>query len=513
MSAKRRKVDAVVTPRSTTRGIAAFTRTTKALASSGAKDVLMKNAIADSPISVAVGGKRKLQAVEIVVEESVAEEIEIDHTSEEATAILNTTADDTPATVRRSERAIRPLPQRRVTAARTPKTPYRKAAQPSSPIPTPGSVQTPTNGLQGLLDKFFLPSSPASVSAADICDESDAPANGSSQATSVAPQDELPTELQDMINLHSSFLTALTLHYAHNGTHTPCDLRQLLPNIARCWGKRAVTLLDIKRILGILNRHAPSASQSTLADLSLSDYGQGKICIDIRTSGRQGRIAKPLDENAMNAAFIANLELLWADADTANATEFVKGLEMEEVRMCASVAKMSPLLAKGQRRLEDLRYGLVTKKLEDEAKAAEAAKDVEMMSPGTKKPTLLERLRMKAEASKNAPPPLTKEELARRAALGRLEEVVAVLHLLSTSSSVGQARISFTLPTIIGKLKDSFKTPIAKSEAELCVRVLCELAPEWCKLVKMGRGEAIVVSVKLKPSDADMAERVRKALA
>lgn len=537
---KRRKVDTTTTPRServATRGIAAFARTTKAQAHVAGKEVLEKNAVANG--TVEIGAKRKLDSVVEVSGISV----DVEETIREATAILDRAAatplpssqpSQSDAVKTKQQRAIRPLPKRSCTYLQhllqhPPKTPARQIKKAESPVQTPGSVETPTNGLRGLLDNFFLPSSPKNGT--PIRCDSPLSTLESSQSSLDTDKGALgtaqwPQELTDLCNLHSSFLTALTLHYAHNGTHTPCDIRQLCPNIARCWGKRAVVLTDIKRILGILNHHPHKSSQTAkvdkedskpLAKLSISDYGYSKLCIEIRTVGRLGRMAKPLDENAMNSLFTSNLTALWVDAETVNIKEFLQGLPMEEVHLCASVSKMSPLLAKGQRRLEDLRFGMVVKKREEAEQAKIKAEEKENMDAmvvdgqtPAKKLSLLERLRMKAEEKKSAPPPMSKEELERRAALGRLEEVVAVLTLLSTGTSVGQARVSFTLPTVLGKLKDSFKTPIAKSEAEMCIRLLSgEIAPEWCKLVKMGRGEAIVMSTEARPTDEVFAERIK----
>ena len=529
---KRRKVDATTTPRAT-RSIAVFARTTKGQALVVGKDVLNRNAVADGVVAATVGGKRKIESVETEIDTNEIH-VDVEETIREAAAILDAAAntslpssqpEETPASEGRQKRAIRPLPRRAGTSIRDlrhpPKTPARQIKKVESPPHTPGSVQTPTNGLRGLLDDFFLPSSQKATTESSPI-KVDSPTTKSAHDTDegAASTAQWPQELTDLQNMHSSFLTALTLHYAHNGTHTPCDIRQLCPNIARCWGKRAVVLNDIKRILGVLN-HAPTKSSQaqenpskTLAKLSLSDYGYSKLCIEIRTVGRLGRMAKPLDEVAMNALFTTHLEALWADADTINIAEFMRSLPVEEVRQCASASKMSPLLAKGQRRLEDLRFGMVVKRqVEEDAKQAKIKQEEDdekenlegdkmAVDTPVKKLSLLERLKLKAEEKKNAPPPLSKEELARRAALGRLEEVVAVLTLLSTGTSVGQARVSFTLPTVLGKLKDSFKTPLARSEAETCIRLLSEeVAPEWCRIVKMGRGEAIVLSTEVRPTD------------
>ena len=93
-----------------------------------------------------------------------------------------------------------------------------------------------------------------------------------------------------------------------------------------------------------------------------------------------------------------------------------------------------------------------------------------------------------------------------------MEEVVATLTQLSTSSSAGQSRVSFTLPTVVVSLKDSFRSPISAKEAEDCVRLLAgEIAPAWLKIVKRGRTESVVVSRDERPSDAVIRERISKA--
>jgi hypothetical protein len=151
--------------------------------------------------------------------------------------------------------------------------------------------------------------------------------------------------------------------------------------------------------------------------------------------------------------------------------------------------------------LEEMKAGIMVKK---------GGKVEETITTNGAKPTLLERLRAKQLHQSTLPPPPSKAELARKQALQRLEEVVSVLAILSTSSSVGQQRISFTLPTVLGKLRDSFKTPMSKEEGTTCVRLLAaEIAPEWVKIVKMGKVEALVVNRDERPGESDIKERVR----
>lgn len=91
---------------------------------------------------------------------------------------------------------------------------------------------------------------------------------------------QLPAELVNLLALHSSFLTALSLHYAHNGTSTPADLRDLTASITLVWKQRQVTYDDIRLLMGVLS-YGPDGSN---IPYTLSDYGRGKIVLEIKDS-------------------------------------------------------------------------------------------------------------------------------------------------------------------------------------------------------------------------------------
>jgi hypothetical protein len=68
------------------------------------------------------------------------------------------------------------------------------------------------------------------------------------------------------------------------------------------------------------------------------------------------------------------------------------------------------------------------------------------------------------------------------------------------------------MPTVLGKLRDSFKTPMSKEEGDICVRLLAsEIAPEWVRIVKMGKVGALAVNREERPTDLEIEERVRRA--
>lgn len=483
VATKKRKVSSSQCVPAARRALDAFTRVSKA--GKIAKNIIEKN---DHAASISATLTDTFNSRKRKIDDS--EEEESSPESVVARTIKSASSSSSP---------ILPLP----TKSRIPQTPSKPILVGTSPA----SGNTPTKGARTLLDRFSIAKTPTKSPLAFNSSNSELIASTPQKPSSQA---ELPIELVDLINLHAAFLTALSIHYAHNGTHSPADLRILCPDVARAWGKRAVKLEDIRRILGILNINIDeNVRDHQSARLTISDYGHGKICIEIQQGrGRAGSIARPINEDRMNRTFEQGLLRAWAvKTEDISIPHFIEGLPMESITACTSLLKISPLLAKGQRRLEDLKAGIL---LHKENKAT--PKVIET-APDGKKLTLLERLRAKQLETAKLPPPPTKEQLARKQALQRIEEVVAVLSILSTSSSIGQQRISFTMATVIGTMRDSFKTPISKIEANACVQLLAaEIAPEWVKIVKMGRSEALVVDRDGKLTDAAIQDRLAKAM-
>ncbi|KAF2201820.1 hypothetical protein GQ43DRAFT_440243 [Delitschia confertaspora ATCC 74209] len=203
--------------------------------------------------------------------------------------------------------------------------------------------------------------------------------------------DNLPAELNDILTLHSSFLTTLSLHYAHNGTATPIDLRSLTPAISSVWGKRKVNTDDLRILLGVLSA-SPSPDLSN--PFFLSDYGYGKVFLEINEVYVQGgMVSGPLNESALQTLFMQGLEQLWktwteaqrsrerpiaqpkrrgrpskkfsqaqpsiepfidsTDPDTLS--KFLSQLPHASITESPSLQKVAPLREKGRKRLRDLK--------------------------------------------------------------------------------------------------------------------------------------------------------------
>ena len=321
---------------------------------------------------------------------------------------------------------------------------------------------------------------------------------------------KLPPEIQDLINLHSSFLTALFLHYAHNGSMTPADLRNLAPGIERIWRKRKVTTEDVCRILA-LERRAGEKNGS----LDLADYGHSKICIEISENANVSRTQKrPFSEEALNARFNRNLERQWscyraAHPSTSCPTAFISSLPALPIKPCSSLAKIGPLLSKGQRRLEDLKSGAIKAQqtpLRSTTGNANASPKCTSKQPSTRSTDLFSRLAAKKLDQSTLPAPPTPDHVARQSALQRLHEVAPILESLAASSKkhcdddadaeeIRQrvTHASFTMPTLVQHLQMSLRNPIGKEEAVRCIRLLAEILPEWVGLRTVGKLSSVTV--------------------
>ncbi|KAI0205937.1 hypothetical protein F4808DRAFT_408335 [Astrocystis sublimbata] len=384
-------------------------------------------------------------------------------------------------------------------------TPKKRVRSPSVSDSDVSSVDT-----GALFKKLRLESSPSRFSSPVTADTSVAGSDSEFDTKPTAPG-ELPEEVLGLIGLHTAFLKTLTLHYAHNGSNVPADLRVLCPNIARAWGKKKVTDADIRTCLGILGKSSPSPNSGPFR---LSNYGQGKVCVEIERSRTFG----PLNENKLNTTFRTNISALWTEFlanGQAETTTFLTTLPKAPVTLCDSVVKASPLLLKGQKRLEDLKHGIATKKaapLKPTTTTTASAGDTPMTNADGTKMSLLDRIRAKALQKAAMPAGLSPAQLERRAALQRAEEVAALIAMLSRASGDG-GRVSFAMSALLEKLKDSFRMGISKPEGAACVRLLAgEVAPEWIRVVTLSGRENVVVEVTCELGKPEVAKRVQNIL-
>ncbi|MCJ1471395.1 hypothetical protein MMC13_000034 [Lambiella insularis] len=405
--------------------------------------------------------------------------------------------------------------------------PRKKAA------PRAKHLETPTKGARAFLEAFALcSSSPSTLPSSPLPTSKETPPTSPVSAKSPCPlrlNTGLPSELQDLIDLHSSFLTALSLHYAHNGSFSPVDLRVLKPSIERAWGKRSIGSNDVRSILGILSSGESSARQDTEAQcpIALSDYGRGKICIEINGSiPPNGLRRRPIDVEKLNARFLENITQLWTAQSSTDVTAFLSDLPRAPITTCSSLRKISPLLAKGQRRLEDLKSGAIKAQLSNSPSktAVPSQPHSSPKLPSSRSSSLLERIQAKELYQSTLPCAPSSESIARRSALQRLEEIMPVLEILTSSTSrsdcaceteIGNENkvFSFTMPTVVQHLQMSLRNPICKDEAVRCIALLAEeVAPGWIGIKDVGKLKGVTVRRGKGMGREEMMRRIREAM-
>ncbi|KAM0795253.1 hypothetical protein BDR22DRAFT_871980 [Usnea florida] len=370
----------------------------------------------------------------------------------------------------------------------------------------PNHAETPTKCGRSCLKSLVLASSPPSDPNPSVgATRPETPP--SSLASAESGSHQLPDELHDLVNLYSSFLTILSLHHAHHGSLAPVDLRNLGPGVERAWKKRRVTPQDVRRILAIGRPEGANGLEGA-GPLYLSDYGRGKVCVEIADHlDSRTDIRRPVNEEYLNTVFLRNLERRWICYKTENPVDpspsaFLASVALLPIKPCASLSKIAPL-SKGQRRLEDLKAGAI--KAQQKPLSATSANPTVLPLSNPKQTSarstdLFSRLKAKQLHQSTLSPPPSAEALARRSALQRLHEITPVLESLavssqkhanddattiSTKSTVHP--VSFTMPTLVQHLQMSLRNPIGKEEVLRSVKVLAEVAPEWVGVKQVGK--------------------------
>ncbi|SCV29434.1 uncharacterized protein FFB14_02545 [Fusarium fujikuroi] len=324
-------------------------------------------------------------------------------------------------------------------------------------------------------------------------------------------KDALPLHLAELVDIHRSFVKTIMIQFAHNGNNSPIDIRTLAPHISQTWGKRHVTIEDIRRCIAIQT----STKTNTRSPFIIADYGRGRICVE-----RSPIDMVPIHEERLLKQFEINLRALGTersademDIDLPLGNLSLNELPQVEIKNMDNRTTANPILNKGQRALSELKSGIVTKQYEKAARQNTASNNP-LLNPDGTKMSLLDRLRLKQLAKANEPLPPSGPELQRRAALNRVGDVAATISMLSLSNPMSLPRQAFTMAVILEKLKDSLRVPVSKEEGAACVRLIAsDVAPEWLRVVTIGGRENVVVQRSSQPVDKVLQNRVQKLLA
>lgn len=350
--------------------------------------------------------------------------------------------------------------------------------------------------------------------------------------------EDLPEVVEHLKSLQASFLKALALHYVHNGSASPVDVRVLAPTVAKIWGKRKVLLDDVRVCLGITY----TSSDNTSTSFTLSNYGNGKICIERESRQRKrGVLAQAFDEAELLQAFDKQLEAAWKSwSQKESIGAFLTSLPRAHITECSSYTKLKPSLAKGQQRLEEVlkprsennvspskrplykQFPTFEKPAPavsgtdvfDQARLARKDKENTTPPPPTanfRAMSLLDRIQKKQELqAENAAHRPTQAALDRLAALQRTEEMVQILELLVTTKGPG-LRASFPLPALVRSIQGSMKSMMSVEEIERCITVIGkEVAPGYVVKKEFGSMKGVVVNRMFKP-DAEKVKDIVEA--
>ncbi|KAL5416521.1 hypothetical protein PMIN03_002067 [Paraphaeosphaeria minitans] len=364
----------------------------------------------------------------------------------------------------------------------------------------------------------------------------------------IDPTAALPTELVNLLALHSSFLTALSLHFVHNGTGSAIDLRELSETITSVWRHRKVHYDDIRLCVGVLGA-GPVASNNPFR---ISDYGRGKICLEVSDEYKMQSGLSQMKEEALQAMFMESLDHLWrqwsvagqkslnmssrptatpkkrgrgrpkkidpiqssiqAFIDEPSLTKFIAQLPHAEITTCESLTAIAPLQEKGRKRLREFKdsvqQGRAVKKTRETtgkenapAQPAQPAQTKMTDFTSVRKTNLLDRILAKEAAAAIGPRSLTPAEHQRKAALQRSEDVLGVIALLCANKGPGM-RISLSINALLQSLQTSIRKPISKEEALKCIEVLAsEVTPGYVNIVRMGALSSVVVNQGMRPTD------------
>jgi hypothetical protein len=347
---------------------------------------------------------------------------------------------------------------------------------------------------------------------------------------------QLPAELVSLLALHSSFLTALSLHYAHNGTSTPADLRDLTVSATKVWRQRQITYDDVRLLVGVLD-HGPSGTHNPYY---LSDYGHGKICVEIKESSPLMDGMTHVNEQRLQDMFKDGLDNLWAQwrnsqqlttrplatpkkargrprksdikqtrletfLDDSAMSKFLSELPLADITPCSSLVALEPQQEKGRKRLREFKESVQQGRAQKKSRAStgnepEPAQTKMTEFAAVRKTNLLDRILAKEAAAKLGPAAATPAELQRKAALQRAPEVIRILSLLCSSKP--GVRVSFSTSAVLQALRGSIRSPISQEEATKCIEVLAsEVAPGYVSIVSMGTISSVVVNQALRPTD------------
>lgn len=304
--------------------------------------------------------------------------------------------------------------------------------------------------------------------------------------------------LQDIVYLHSCFLKALSLHFAHNGSSVPAELDALLASITRLWKKRNVRKDDVRRLLALYELSTEkSESAEILSSISfkagkfrLYQFGTGRQRTSLEYVGRDSQCkstTSTFDEEMLQQSFLQHVKTLHSYSNKLEHLRFLNGsFETFPLIECEVPQQEVAHQARAkQRRSEILRTAKSVQPKPGDFPVALSTPELCSPELNSRKSSLLSRIQARQLAKAGVYQP-TAPEVLRSHALGRLEEVVSTLRMMHQLKlkSGRLAKVSFSTEQVEQTIRDSTLVPIGREEVAMCLRILAEeVEVGWVKLV------------------------------
>lgn len=322
-----------------------------------------------------------------------------------------------------------------------------------------------------------------------------ASAGQSNHSLAAAPAEPLPQHLKDLVALNKAFLEVLTMYIAQNDWGSPIDIGDISPDVSRTWGKRRVTVEDIRRCIAIQYHDQERAA----CPFIICNYGRGRVCLEVPASINELRI----NTGRLCHQFEANIRALYAEKAADQLTN--EDLPLVDVKDLGDTLS-NPLMVRGNKALASIKSDVAAREQKHREKP-EAPKN-----PDGTNMSLLDRIRQKRIDQTNKIAHLSNAEKQRIAALNRVVDVASTISALSFRTGAWMYRQPFTMMLMTQKIQDSLSS-ISKEQSMACVRIIAtEVAPEWLKIMHVGGRENVVVERHQEPVGRVISERVQKLL-
>ncbi|KAI1909694.1 hypothetical protein LOZ39_004966 [Ophidiomyces ophidiicola] len=322
------------------------------------------------------------------------------------------------------------------------------------------------------------------------------PTTSTSTPNKYPEKENRPSSYYELIALYSSFLQALSLHFAHNGFTSPADLQSFLPSVERVWKKRKVLTTDIQRLLYIKNNGMKGESPLG-SHLRLIDYGARilleKVAVNSHKNGSQG----PLNEDELKERFEENLEHIYLESHTKTP----KFDCMQNIPLAPIYSVPKAFLSIGQKKASGIKLGIVKPKATEIISVSQEKTSRVKSCAAERQSGLLERIKSKALRQATLTPLLSKEKMLQRAAASRVPDIINVLLLLAPAASTGldmspsHAKKAFKLDTVIQNIRDSMRNPVSKEEISASLEILArpEISGNWVTIVIVNSIKSVVL--------------------